>query len=189
MLKLLTLFSVLAVAVSAQIQSPSYQFNVTSPTPNSPYVASQILPCIYTTASNTTADNLQLSISLVGFNTSTTLVANADITQGFSKQQNNGGAAVYEQQFNYNIPVNTTAGAYQVVFSDNVSQTNVSIPITIAAAPVTPVVSSASSGSTTAAPTSTVPAGVINKTNSASAGIEISKLLLVGSFIFAFVHF
>ncbi len=57
MVKLFILLSALAVAVNAQIQSPTYQFNVTSPSPNSPYVASQILPCIYDVASNTTSDS------------------------------------------------------------------------------------------------------------------------------------
>lgn len=57
MVKLLILLSALALAVKAQVQSPTYQFNVTSPSPNSPYVASQILPCIYDIASNTTSDS------------------------------------------------------------------------------------------------------------------------------------
>jgi hypothetical protein len=62
MVKLLVLLSALAVAVQAQVQSPNYQFNVTSPSPKSPYVASQMLPCIYTIAANTTADSNILTI-------------------------------------------------------------------------------------------------------------------------------
>jgi hypothetical protein len=84
--------------------------------------------------------------------------------------------------------LNTTAGAYQVMFFDNISQTNVSIPITISAAPVAPAVSSAPSGSASSTPTTSLPAGVINKTNSANAGVEISKFLLVASLVFAFVR-
>lgn len=57
MVKFLILLSALAVAVTAQIQSSTGQFNVTSPSANSPYVASQILPCIYDVASNTTSDS------------------------------------------------------------------------------------------------------------------------------------
>ena len=57
MVKLLVFLSAMTAAVSAQIISPSYQFNVTSPAPNSPYVASQILPCIYDVASNATSDS------------------------------------------------------------------------------------------------------------------------------------
>jgi hypothetical protein len=57
MVKLLVLLSALAVAVQAQVQSPNYQFNVTSPSPNSPYVASQMLPCVYHIAANTTSDS------------------------------------------------------------------------------------------------------------------------------------
>ncbi|GAN01856.1 hypothetical protein MAM1_0013d01291 [Mucor ambiguus] len=188
MLKSIVLLSTLALSavVNAQVQSPNYQYNVTSPSPNSPYVASQILPCIYDIADNTTADNLQLSISLVGTNSSVQLTPSADISQGFSYQKQIGGATVYEHQFNYNIPSNTTAGAYQVVFLDNISQTNVSIPITISAAPVTPTSSAAvPSGSTgTTAATTSAPASIFNKDSSAAnAGIQISKFLLVSSLL------
>ncbi|KAG2198965.1 uncharacterized protein EV154DRAFT_499374 [Mucor mucedo] len=187
MVKILILLSALALAVKAQVQSPTYQFNVTSPSPNSPYVASQILPCIYDIASNTTSDNLQLSISLVGTNSTTPMIMSADITQGFSFQKQVGGAIVFEHQLNFNLPTNTTAGPYQVVFFDNVSQTNVSIPITISAAPA-PTISSLPSGSVTAAPTTSAPANIFDKGNSANAGSEISKLLLAASLILAFVH-
>lgn len=37
----------MAAAVSAQVTAPTGVFNVTSPTPNSPYVAKQVLPCTY----------------------------------------------------------------------------------------------------------------------------------------------
>lgn len=59
MLKSIILLSTLAftAVVNAQAQSPNYQYNVTSPSANSPYVASQILPCIYDIADNTTADS------------------------------------------------------------------------------------------------------------------------------------
>lgn len=91
----------------------------------------------------------------------------------------------------YNIPSNTTAGAYQVVFFDNVSQTNVSIPITISAAPVTPTSSAAvpSGSSGTNAATTSVPASIFNKdSSSANAGVQISMFLLVSSLFVAFVQ-
>ncbi|CEP13893.1 hypothetical protein [Parasitella parasitica] len=194
MLKSIILLSTLALgAVRAQVQSPTYQYNVTSPSPNSPYVASQILPCIYDIADNTTADNLQLSISLVGTNMSAQLTASADISQGFSYQKLIGGATVYEHQFNYNIPSNTTAGTYQVVFLDNVSQTNVSIPITISAAPVTPTSSAAvpSGSSGTSAATTSVPASIFNKdSSSADPAFQLSNYLLAAFFavVVAFVQ-
>lgn len=44
--------------------------------------------------------DLQLSILLVGANSSTTMTASADISQGFSFQKSIGGATVYEHQLN-----------------------------------------------------------------------------------------
>lgn len=44
--------------------------------------------------------DLQLSISLVGTNSSVQLTPSADISQGFSYQKQIGGATVYEHQFN-----------------------------------------------------------------------------------------
>ncbi|GAA5805346.1 hypothetical protein HPULCUR_010862 [Helicostylum pulchrum] len=186
-MKFLILLSALALAVKAQMQSPTYQFNVTSPILNSRYVASQMLPCIYDIASNTTANNLQLSILLVGTNSSTPMIMSADITQGFSFQKKiDGGAIVYEHQLNYNIPVNTTAGAYEVVYLDNLTQTKVSIPISIGAAPA-PTVFSSPADSDSSSPSSPTNNSIFNKGNSANAGLQISKFLLVASLILAFV--
>ncbi|KAI8352084.1 hypothetical protein BD560DRAFT_409087 [Blakeslea trispora] len=179
MVKIALLFSTLVLAAEALVQSPSYQFNVTSPAPNAPYVASQVLPCIYDVAANSTSDNLQLSISLVGSNYSTLMTGSADITLGFSFEKQISGATVYEHQFNYHIPPNTTAGAYQVVFTDNVSQTNVSIPITIAAAPVTSSSSSSlpSTSATSVSPSSTASAFRPN-TSSAAVSTTSSKYIV-----------
>ncbi|KAI9486871.1 MAG: hypothetical protein EXX96DRAFT_550900 [Benjaminiella poitrasii] len=189
-MKFYLLLSTLVIAVKAQVQSPTYLFNVTSPAVNSPYVASQILPCIYDVADNVTSDNLQLSILLVGSNSSTVMTASADISQGFSFQKQIGGATVYEHQYNYNIPSNTTAGNYQVVFADSVSHTNVSIPITISVAPHTPSstpLASASSSSTSSS--STTLGSIFKDTNSASHPAQLSTFLLFVSFILAFIQF
>ncbi|KAI8878857.1 hypothetical protein K501DRAFT_325833 [Backusella circina FSU 941] len=170
-----------AFFVKAQVRSPNFQYNVTSPAPNSPYVASQILPLIYDVASNATSENLQLSVSLLGTNTSVQMVASADISQGFSFQKQIGGDTVYEHQYNYNIPFNTTAGVYQVVFLDSVSKTNVSIPITISAAPVTPTSSSLPSGSVKSIPTTSAPASIF--INSSSPSLKSSASILAVCFV------
>ncbi|KAI9355760.1 hypothetical protein BD770DRAFT_366379 [Pilaira anomala] len=187
-MKFFILLSALALAVKAQvIQSPTYQFNVTSPTPNSPYVANQILPCIYDIAENTTSYNLQLSILLIGSNSSTPMIMSADISQGFSFQKKiDGGAIVYEHQLNYNIPVNTTAGSYEVVYLDNLTQTRVSIPITIGTA-VVPKPPSQSTGSAANEPSSTTTSKFFDKSNSAN-GLEITSFFLVASLALALVH-
>ncbi|KAI8097793.1 uncharacterized protein B0P05DRAFT_522029 [Gilbertella persicaria] len=190
MVKIAVLFSTLVLAVEALVQSPSYQFNVTSPAPNAPYVASQILPCIYDVADNSTSDNLQLSISLVGDNSSTVMTASADISKGFSFEKEITGGTVYEHQFNYHIPSNTTAGNYQVVFTDSVSQTNVSISITIAAAPVTSSsIPSSTLASATGSSTSLSPSSIINKANAATMGTQVSKYLVRASVALALVQF
>lgn len=51
---ILLIVSLLVAVVSAQVQSPTHQYNVTSPSVNAPYVASQILPCIYDVSALTT---------------------------------------------------------------------------------------------------------------------------------------
>jgi hypothetical protein len=42
------LFLLLSSAVQAQVESPSHNYNVTLPEPNTPYVAGQMLPISYT---------------------------------------------------------------------------------------------------------------------------------------------
>jgi hypothetical protein len=60
MLSILLLVVFTALFVEAQVRSPNFQYNVTSPAPNSPYVASQILPLIYDVASNATSESMLL---------------------------------------------------------------------------------------------------------------------------------
>ncbi|PHZ12578.1 uncharacterized protein RHIMIDRAFT_282576 [Rhizopus microsporus ATCC 52813] len=177
MVKFLVLLSTLAIAVSAEVQSSIGLFNVSSPAPNAPFVASQILPCVYTVASNATPDNLQLSISLNSGNVTTVINPSADISQGYSFQKSIGGATVYEHQFNYQIPTNTTAGSYQVIFTDNVSQTNLSIPIIISAAPPTSSVQNPSA-SGSSAPSQSSTSSSIFKPSSAGNTLAIPKALL-----------
>ncbi|OBZ85162.1 hypothetical protein A0J61_06787 [Choanephora cucurbitarum] len=181
MVKLALLVSTLVLAAEALVQSPSYQFNVTSPAPNAPYVASQILPCIYDVAANSTSDNLQLSITLVGSNYSAVMTGSADISLGFSFEKQISGATVYEHQFNYHIPANTTSGAYEVVFTDNVSQTNVSIPITIAAAPVTPSSSSLLPSASATSADSSSTASVFRPNPSSAASSTSSSKYVAGA--------
>lgn len=119
MVKFLVLLSTLAIAVSADVQSSIGLFNVSSPAPNAPFVASRVLPCVYTVASNATSDSnvyfntlctirwllldLQLSISLNSGNITTVINPSADISQGYSFQKSIGGATVYEHQFNVSV--------------------------------------------------------------------------------------
>ncbi|KAL0096400.1 hypothetical protein J3Q64DRAFT_1019015 [Phycomyces blakesleeanus] len=126
-------------ATQAFVQSPNYQFNVSLPVSDNPYVAGQTLPLVYDVASNTTSDNLQLSVIVVSANNATNSVvalANANIGQGSSYKKTIGGADVYEHQENYAIPLNTTPGNYLVVYFDNISQTNATVAIVINAPPV-----------------------------------------------------
>ncbi|KAI7905271.1 uncharacterized protein BX663DRAFT_502301 [Cokeromyces recurvatus] len=193
-MKFYILLSALFIAVNAQVRSPTYLYNVTSPKVNAPYVASQALPCIYDIADNATSDNLQLSIVLTGSNDYyKVLTASADISQGFSFRKEIDGATVYEHQFNYNIPSNTTAGDYIVAFVDGFSQTNVSIPITIGAAPKTPSSTALASGTASSVPSSSTTSfqSIYNQINSANTTHvqHLSKLLLLVTFIFTLIQF
>ncbi|KAG1471562.1 hypothetical protein G6F56_002053 [Rhizopus delemar] len=176
------------MVVCAQVQSSTGLFNVSSPAPNAPYVASRVLPCVYTVAGVANTDSLQLSISLNNGTRSITIDPVADISQGYSFQKDVGGVTVYEHQFNYPIPINTTAGPYQVTFTDHVSRTNLTIPITIGAAPPTlSVVTPSASGSSTPVHSSSAPAAL--KSSSAGNTLDISMKLLFAAFFLATVNF
>ncbi|KAF7725893.1 hypothetical protein EC973_009227, partial [Apophysomyces ossiformis] len=137
MSKPLLFLLLLTSTVSAIVQSPTHQFNVSAPTPGSPYVIGQKLPLIYTIAANTTADNLKLSILLQSVsnpNNTVVIQPDATIAKAFSYQTQVDGATVYQHQYDYNIPANSVAGEYNVVYLDSISNTNVSISVMINAA-------------------------------------------------------
>ncbi|KAI9497039.1 hypothetical protein BDB00DRAFT_757322 [Zychaea mexicana] len=144
------ILSALVVAIVCISGSYAQQgiFNVTKPTPNSPYVAGQKLPLVYDVASTTTEQTLQLSVTLIDPRNATNnvlMVQNGDISQGFSNQKEIGNTTVYEHQTNYDIPTNTAAGEYQVVYTNTITGYNTTIPITIAEAGTTPSPASPSS--------------------------------------------
>lgn len=120
-MKLFVLFSCFITAAYAQVRSSTGLFNVSSPTPNAPYVASRVLPCVYTVSGDTNSNSkvlssyycnkyvlisylswtdLQLSISLNNGTKSIVINPSADISQGYSFQKNIGGVISYEHQFN-----------------------------------------------------------------------------------------
>ncbi|KAI7856100.1 hypothetical protein BDC45DRAFT_504307 [Circinella umbellata] len=111
-------------------------FNITSPEANSPFVAGQKLPLIYNIPESTTEQNLQLSISLTSPTNATfnvVMVPVADVSHGFSNKKDAGNnVTIYEHQANYDIPTNTPAGEYQVIFSNTLTGHNNSVPIKIA---------------------------------------------------------
>ncbi|RCI07032.1 hypothetical protein CU098_013925 [Rhizopus stolonifer] len=130
----LCLFNLL---VHAEIVSPSRNFNVTLPEPNTPYVAGQMLPISYTLPDDDKLSTvLLLSISFAAQDptsnfTQVAITSNADISQGFSFKRMRNTDVYYEHQLSYSIPNNTDPGNYHVIFSDAVSGTNVSVPIIV----------------------------------------------------------
>ncbi|KAI8393656.1 uncharacterized protein BYT42DRAFT_551795 [Radiomyces spectabilis] len=190
-----TALILLLAAASAQalLQSPNYQYNVTQPTPNAPYVAGQKLPLIYQIAANTTADNLQLSMTLVETSNATNsvvMVPQAEIGQGFSAQKTiDGGAIVYEHQYDYNIPTTTKAGNYNAIFLDNISQTNVTVPLVIRPAPIPqPSASSAASNSGSVGPQPTRNTSIFKDQNLASSAQWNSLLCFLAIFVTSFAY-
>ncbi|KAG1127521.1 hypothetical protein G6F61_008259 [Rhizopus arrhizus] len=183
-MKLFVLFSCFITAAYAQVRSSTGLFNVSSPTPNAPYVASRVLPCVYTVSGDTNSNNLQLSISLNNGTKSIVINPSADISQGYSFQKNIGGVISYEHQFNYHIPINTKTGSYQVTFTDHVSETNLTIPITIGAAPPSSsIIIPSASGSSTPVHSSSAPTAL--KSNSASNTLHISKTFVFSALFLA----
>ncbi|KAI8878906.1 hypothetical protein K501DRAFT_147548, partial [Backusella circina FSU 941] len=127
----------LSSSVYAQVQSPSHNYNVTLPEPNTPYVAGQMLPISYTLPNDANlSKQLALSVYFTTKDTSlnfseTLITSNADLSQGFSFKRGQGDNVVYEHQLSYSIPNNTVAGDYQVVFLDAYTRFNTTIPIIV----------------------------------------------------------
>ncbi|KAI9022758.1 hypothetical protein CLU79DRAFT_750592 [Phycomyces nitens] len=166
----------LAGVTQAFVQSPSYQFNVTLPVSDNPYVAGQTLPLVYDVAANTTSDNLQLSVTIVSAKNETNSVvalANANVGQGSSYKKTIGGADVYEHQENYAIPLNTTPGNYLVVYFDNISQTNATVSIVINAPPLSS--SAAPAASSDAGAKGAAPSTSTTNSSIFSAGVSTYK--------------
>ncbi|KAI9279110.1 hypothetical protein BY458DRAFT_432171 [Sporodiniella umbellata] len=187
-MKLLFFLLCSATAAYAQVQSNSGLFNVSSPAPGAPYVASRVLPCVYTVASNANSENLQLSISLNNGIKSTIINPSADISQGYSFQKDIGGSTVYEHQFNYLIPNTTSAGLYRVTFTNSIGQNNLTVFINISAAPPTlSVVTPTISGSSMPTHSSSAPTAL--KSSSAGKTLDISMGLFFVAVFISFVHF
>ncbi|KAI8140738.1 hypothetical protein BJV82DRAFT_622322 [Fennellomyces sp. T-0311] len=125
-------------------------FNVTKPVANAPYVAGQKLPLVYEVSAISSQYNLQITISFNNPRNATNNVlveANAPIDQGFSSQREVGNTTVYEHQLNYDIPVNTAPGTYDVVYTNSVTGHNVTIPVDIRPASESPSNPKTSGGS------------------------------------------
>ncbi|KAG0164671.1 hypothetical protein DFQ28_009909 [Apophysomyces sp. BC1034] len=174
----LVLLLLIASTVHGLLQSPGHQYNVSAPTPGSPYVIGQKLPLIYTIADNTTADNLKLSIVLQNIanpNNSITIVADATLAKAFSYQTQVDGATVYKHQYDYNIPSNAVPGEYNVIYQDSVTNSNVSVSVMIntAVAAVTPP-----AGTGTASGNNPQKTGSIFLPNGSASGPRYGMLLL-----------
>ncbi|ORZ13719.1 hypothetical protein BCR42DRAFT_493097 [Absidia repens] len=111
----------IALTASAQVPALSGNFNVTSPTPNSPYVAQQILPCTYQLFQNVDTTGLTMNIDLIstatGSNVSLHIATNADMSKSSNSAKQNGNLTSYEHSTNYLIPTSVTPGSYKVSFS------------------------------------------------------------------------
>ncbi|KAI8096787.1 uncharacterized protein BX664DRAFT_324829 [Halteromyces radiatus] len=145
-------FVVSAIAtVAAQVPNPTGIFNVTSPTPNSPYVAQQILPCTYRIFQDVDTTgitlNIQLSSTAAGSNTTLVIATNADVSKSSNSANQNGNITYYEHSVNYNIPTTVTPGSYKVSFIANGAPLDIPISILPAASSTALSKSGSASGS------------------------------------------
>ncbi|KAI8328986.1 hypothetical protein BC941DRAFT_443946 [Chlamydoabsidia padenii] len=149
----IALVATMAATVSGQVTAPTGVFNVSSPTPNSPYVAKQILPCTYELFQNVDTTGLIMNIDLIstatGSNVSLNIATNADMSKTTNSAKMNGNITYYEHSTNYLIPATVAPGNYKVAFS--ASGSVLDIPITILPAAASSSLS-AKSGSATGSP-------------------------------------
>ncbi|KAG2183602.1 hypothetical protein INT43_006608 [Umbelopsis isabellina] len=126
--------------VSAGQLAATGTFEIVSPTPQSIYVAGQMLPVIYVVNSDIVANKaLELSIFLnpaePKLNISTMLItAKADVGASARVSKAPNGVFAFEHAVNFNIPKDAPAGIYNVVFVDSVMQVNTTVPVAIKAA-------------------------------------------------------
>ncbi|SAM02951.1 hypothetical protein [Absidia glauca] len=127
----------MGVMAQVQAQSTNRRFNVTAPLAGSPYVAGQIVPVTYTLPDDSSLSSV---LGLAVYFTSNdptvpfsqaTISDNADLSQGFSFQRTSNTGVYYEHQLNFDIPKETKAGNYQIVFVDTKGGGNTTVPIVI----------------------------------------------------------
>ncbi|ORZ15733.1 hypothetical protein BCR42DRAFT_451672 [Absidia repens] len=186
----LVLIHVFALMVQGQVQAASKRFAILQPVAYSPYVAGQIVPVTYTIPDDAALPSiLGLAVFFTSRDTSVpffhaTISNNADLTQGFSFRRTANTEVYYEHQLNYNIPKETPAGNYQIVFMDTIGGSgNTTVPII-----VRPY--STSSGSSSTA--TNKPAQVSNiflQDNSASSFSKVPLFVIWASFAFIFGFF
>lgn len=152
-----TIIAATIAAVSAQVTAPTGIFNVTSPTPNSPYVAQQVLPCTYQLFQNVDTTGITMNINLVsaaaGSNTTLSIQANADMSKSSNSAKQNGNVTFYEHSINYLIPNTVVPGNYKVSFVANGAPFD--IPITILPAAASSSISKSGSATGTGGSSST----------------------------------
>ncbi|ORZ23174.1 hypothetical protein BCR42DRAFT_319305 [Absidia repens] len=152
-----TIIAATIAAVSAQVTAPTGVFNVSSPTPNSPYVAQQILPCTYQLFQDVDTTGITMNINLVsaaaGSNVSLPISTNSDMSKSSNSAKQNGNTTYYEHSVNYMIPTTVAPGDYKVSFVANNAPFD--IPITILPAASSSLISKSGSatGSSGAAST------------------------------------
>ncbi|KAJ2961127.1 hypothetical protein NQZ79_g3640 [Umbelopsis isabellina] len=136
----LSLLAAMVSIVSAGQLAVTGTFEIVSPTPQSIYVAGQMLPVIYVVNSDIVANKaLDLSIFLnpaePKLNITTMLItASADVGASPRVSKAPNGVFAFEHALNFNIPKDAPAGIYNVVFVDGVMQANTTVPVTIKAA-------------------------------------------------------
>ncbi|CAO3582871.1 unnamed protein product [Absidia cylindrospora] len=186
----LVLVQVFALMTQGQIQAASKRFTISQPVEYSPYVAGQIVPVTYTISDDANLPSiLGLAVVFTSRDASVpffhaTISNNADLSQGFSFRRTANTQVYYEHQLNYNIPKETPAGNYQIVFMDTIGGSgNTTVPII-----VRPYSTSTVSSSTA----TNKPAQVSNiflQDNSASSFSEPSLFVVWASFAFIFGFF
>ncbi|KAI8332456.1 hypothetical protein BC941DRAFT_436754 [Chlamydoabsidia padenii] len=167
-------------AVSAQVTSPTGVFNVSSPTPNSPYVAQQILPCTYQLFQNVDTSGITLNINLIstaaGSNVTLNIATNADMSKSSNSAKQNGNVTYYEHSNNYLIPSTVVPGNYKVSFVANGAALD--IPITILpAAASSSLVSKSGTATGSGAGASSTGSGTIFNNNAPRMGLATKTVV------------
>ncbi|KAI9263765.1 hypothetical protein BY458DRAFT_540663 [Sporodiniella umbellata] len=186
-MKLFTIFSGAALVITgtvAQLTSAMRNYNVTSPVPNGPYVAGQVLPCTVTIPE--TATDISLSIKLnsaSSTNTSFVIAQKFDTSKTSGTRKNKYNETYYEHSFNYNIPTNITPGVYNVIFLDSLTNSQLDVPINVL--PVASSTSKSASGTGSSSTTSSTN-GSVFKSNANTLSVSFVLYLAIFGLVVLF---
>ncbi|ORZ10143.1 hypothetical protein BCR42DRAFT_494640 [Absidia repens] len=167
---------------SAETQSKSGEFIITSPLDDGVYVAGQQLPITYILLDSGSGLNLNIYFQPgPGINSTGSVIAqNADVSKEAGAVVTINGKYYWQHTYNYKIADSAPPGSYHVVFESVDTNTNTSVPVLIRPYVNMTVAAASFSASASAA------SATESTSTSKSMGLHLEPLM---PFILAFTSF